>query len=350
MATDTMFEFMGIRVDPVEEPIGASLNTVTTAAPPAGRVAAAQSYIFDGRLNDSFRAVNLLLDKGVPVRRTDTGDFVVSANPALVSIAARTGVSFDEWRGTAAHEVKRLRVAMYQRYRGGNMDEGWTRLLLEQFGFPYTTALDADVKKGGLRDRFDLLILPDDSTAAITGERPPNAPRIEEQYPPEYRSGIGEDGVKGLKEFVEKGGTLVTLGSAGDFAIEKLGVGLRNVVSGRSTKEFWCPGSTLHAFFDNTHALAHGMPKEGLVLYLSGNPVFEIAPSARNERYEVIVRYAARDLLESGWLVGEQALVNKAAVVSASMGEGRVILFGMRPQHRAQTHGTFKLLFNALLR
>jgi hypothetical protein len=304
----------------------------------------------DGRLNDSFRAVNLLLDKGVTVRRTGNGDFVAGPNPALASVAAQTGVSFEEWRGAAANEVKRLRIAMYQRYRGGNMDEGWTRLLLEQFGFPYTTILDADIKKSGFEDRFDLVILPDDSTAAITGERPANAPRFEEQYPPEYRSGIGEDGIKALKAFVEKGGTLVTLGGAGNFAIDKLGVGLRNVVSGRSTKEFWCPGSTLHAIFDNTHPLAWGMPKEGLVLHLSGSLAFEIAPSARNERYEVVVRYAARDLLESGWLVGEETLANKAAVVSARMGEGRLILYGFRPQHRAQTHGTFKLLFNALLR
>ena len=92
------------------------------------------------------------------------------------------------------------------------------------------------------------------------------------------------------------------------------------------------------------------MPAEGLLLYLGGNPAFEVVPGDHNERYEVAARFADRDLLESGWLVGEAALAKKAAVVSAAYDEGRVILYGIRPQHRAQTHGTFKLLFNALVR
>jgi len=63
----------------------------------------------------------------------------------------------------------------------------------------------------------------------------------------------------------------------------------------------------------------------------------------------VIARYADRDVLQSGWLVGEQFLFKKAAMVSAGMGKGRVIVVGFRTQHRAQTYGTFKLLFNNLI-
>jgi hypothetical protein len=91
------------------------------------------------------------------------------------------------------------------------------------------------------------------------------------------------------------------------------------------------------------------MPSEGLALYTRGNPVFEVTPSAHNERFQVVVRYADRDLLESGWLIGEEALAKRAAVIVAEHEGGRVVLFGIRPQHRAQTHGTFKLLFNALI-
>jgi len=369
MATDTMFEFMGVRVDPVDEPVQTDAEKLTAEVPVEGRLApGAALYALDGRLNDSFRAVNLLLDSGAVVRRLHApwrerkaGDFLVSgAEAALREAARRTGVDFtalSEDPGAQARPLERLRVAMYQRYWGGNMDEGWTRLLLEQYGFPYKSVMDAEVKKGGLSS-FDVFILPDDSTARITGERreaPGRGPGVEggppeEAYPPEYRSGLGDDGVKAVREFVEKGGTLLTFGNASMFPIEKLGLSLRNAVAGRSPKEFWCPGSTLRVRFDNRHPLGWGMPAEGLVVYLRGNPVFEILPSANNERYETVVRYAERDLLESGWLIGEQALAGKPAMVSARLGKGRVVLIGFRAQHRAQTDGTFKLVFNALLR
>jgi hypothetical protein len=366
MATDTMFEFMGVRVDPVDAAVTANVEKVAAPVRPEARAARGSAgWWFDGRLNDSFRAVNLLIDKGVAVRRADraahglrVGDFVVAtaSESAIAGVAKETGVDFQALNGDvgeASHEVNRLRLAMYQRYRGGNMDEGWTRFLLEQFGYPYTSLMDAEIKKGGLRERYDAIVLPDDSTGAITGERSEprgGARRPPETYPPEYRSGIGEDGVKALVEFVEKGGTLVALGGASNFAIEKLGVNVRNVVANVSSLEFFCPGSTLRVRVDNTNPLGYGMPSEALAVYLSGNPVFEITPGQRNEDYEVIARYADRDLLESGWLLGEDRIAKQAAMVAARVGQGRVVLIGFRTQHRAQTHGTFKLLFNALIR
>jgi len=371
MATDTMSELMGARVEPLDEAIEGERRKLTGAVVRAGRVAPGPAaYALDGRLNHSFRAVNLLLDKGVAVRRVEKpgqgllpGDFLVAAGSeaALAGIAKETGVDFvaleTEFK-QAAHEVKRLRTGMYQRYWGGNMDEGWTRWLLEHFRFPYTTLLDAEIKKGGLNEKYDVIILPEDSTAMITGERGAGPGRErgegprrpEEAYPPEYRSGLGTEGVKALRAFVEKGGTLVTLGGASNFAIERFELNLRNVVANRSSKEFWCPGSTLHVKFDNLHALAYGMPAEGLALYLGGNPVFEVVPSQHNERYEIIVRYTDRDLLQSGWLIGEGMIAKKAAMVAARYKEGQIVLIGFRAQHRAQTHGTFKLLFNALIR
>ncbi len=366
LATDTMFEFMGVRVDPSDDPVRTELERVAAELKPQGAVPPGPTlYALDGRLNDAFRAVNLLLDRGVPVRRLHSawqdrrpGDFIVSGSAAaLAEVARATGVDFiplKEDPGPAARALERLRIGMYQRYWGGNMDEGWTRLLLEQFGFPYSSVLDAEIKQGGLRQKYDVFVLPDDSTARITGERrerpgePPAPP--EEEYPPEYRSGIGEEGVKALREFVEQGGVLLTLGNASMFPIEKLGLRLRNVVVGRSSREFWCPGSTLRVRFDTTHPLAYGMPEAGLALYLAGNPVFEILPSSANDRYETVVRYAERDLLASGWLIGEQVIANKPAMIAARMGKGQVVMIGFRAQHRAQTHGTFKLVFNAFFK
>jgi hypothetical protein len=363
MATHTMNEFMGVRVDPIDEAPGGDFEVLSGEVAVAGQVeSGGPAYVLDGRLNDSFKAVNLLLDKRIPVSRAGRagsgfrpGDFIVTALPdaqgLLNQVAAQTGVDFkalSSYPAGATHEVKRMRTAMYQRYWGGNMDEGWTRFLLEQFAFPYTSLLDAEIKKGNLREKYDLIILPHDSAGMITGERLESWEGRMPAYPPEYRSGIGKEGVEALKAFVEKGGTLVTLGEASNLAIDKFGLNVRNVVEKTDSKEFFCPGSTLRVTCDDNHPLAYGMPSESLVLFWSG-PAFEITPSQHNEDYETIVRYAERDILQSGWLIGEKYLANKAAMVSAGLGQGRVILIGFRTQHRSQTHGSFKLLFNALL-
>jgi hypothetical protein len=148
--------------------------------------------------------------------------------------------------------------------------------------------------------------------------------RPAESTPPEYHSGIGSDGVNALKAFVQKGGTLVTLGGATAFGIEKFSLPVRNVLASRATKDFFCPGSTLRATFDNRNPLAYGMPSEGLVLF-HYSPAFEVVPNAFNERYGFIVRYADRDLLQSGWLIGEENLAGKLGMVAATYGAGRVV-------------------------
>ncbi len=256
------------------------------------------------------------------------------------------------------------------------------RLVLEQFNFPYKSIFDPEIKAGNLIDKYDVLVIPSDSTATITGEAPaagaagggrggrggggaaaaPAAARAAVAAEkaeaeavaaaatrrPNTAPGFGAEGVNAIRDFVQKGGTLVTLNAATAFPVDRLGIGVRNVLAGKTTKEFWCPGSTLKVTFDNTNPIAYGMPSHGLALYLD-SPAFEItAPSAEN--YEIVVRYEDRELLESGWLVGEENLARKAAVVSAKLGQGRVVLIGFPAQHRAQTHGTYKLLFNALVR
>jgi hypothetical protein len=168
------------------------------------------------------------------------------------------------------------------------------------------------------------------------------------KYPPEYRSGMGKEGVESIKKFVEAGGKLVTFNEACDFAIEKFGLRLFNALKDVRPKDFFCPGSTLRAKVDTANPLGYGMSEDALILFWS-SPAFDIVPSEFNENYEVIVQYPERDLLQSGWLVGEDKIAKKVAMVSARQGKGRVILIGFRAQHRAQTHGTFKLLFNALL-
>lgn len=363
MSTDNVAEYMGVRVDPVNTAVEGNYPVVTETVAPVGTVTKGKNgYVLAGSSNDSFTALNLLWNNKVKVSRVtkagnglQPGDFIVSAlsNNLANQIAKQTGVSFkalDIDASGQSQPVSRQRIALFQRYLGGNIDEGWSRLLLEKFEFPYTTLMDKELKAGELNKKYDVIILPDDNLSRMTGENlgefSGNRP---DAFPPEYRSGFGQQGVNTLKDFVEKGGVLLTFGQAGELPIEKFKLPIRNVVKGVPSKKFWSPGSTLKMNFDNTNPLAFGMPTTGLGLFTGGNEVYEVIPSDRNDKIERIITYTTRDILQSGWLLGEDVIAEKAAMVSVGMGQGKVVMIGFRPQHRVQTHGTFKLVFNSLV-
>jgi hypothetical protein len=372
LSTDAINEMMGVRVDHVAGPLKVDAKFITEAPTPAGKVPAGKpGYTLSVKLDAAFLAVNQLQQKGIKVSRIDVdapgltkGDFLVTggAEADMKAIATATGVDFNPVASvptTGTHALKRLHIGLYQRYGGGNVDEGWTRWLLEHFGYDYNSLFDPELKKGDLNAKYDVIIFPDDSTQTLTGEAAPAGAAGRggrgggegggrEDTPPEYRTGFGEEGVKALRDFVQKGGTIVTLGQASNFGMDKLGVRARNAIAGLPTKQFWCPGSTLHVKVDNNNPLAYGMPTEALALYLQGDPVFDLPGGNGSETYSVIASYGKRDILESGWLVGETNITGKPAMISAGMGKGKVVLVGFRTQHRAQTYGTFKLLFNAI--
>ena len=373
MSTDTFGEFMGVRSDPIGERVASALVKLTAPVPLGGAVAsgASNGYVLDGRLNDSFRAAFLLLDRGIAVRRASQasadgsvkpGDFIVASGD-VAAVAKQAGVDFVALKlpvTTGVYELRKPRVAMLQRYGGGNMDEGWTRLMFEQFSVPYKSIMDAEIKAGSLESKYDTIILPADSIFSMTGERPPQGQGGPggggggfgggpDNTPAEYRSGFGADGVKALQAFVQKGGTLLTFANAGDLPIQRFGLPLRNIVNGLPSKQFWSPGSTLRVTFRNSNPLVYGMPSEGLALYMAGGQVYEVTSTDSSQDVEILSTYVERDILQSGWLLGEQVIAKKAAAVSVKHGAGKVVLIGFRPQHRDQTHGTFKLVFNALL-
>ncbi len=370
-ATQTMAEFKGVKVVEAESmPVG-KFRAVDIVEPPRPSVdKSSHGHLFDGRINDSFKALNLLHRAGLRVCRVTEdvdlkgvrlpkGSFYIPEQGnerVLRKVAGDAHLRFiglEAEPGFKCEPIKPLRVAMYQRYWGGNMDEGWTRWLLEQYGFEYTTVMDKEVKEG--LDGYDVLILPSDSPALITGEK------VEEYYekrfkgamtapvlPPEYKTGIGEEGVKKVKEWVEKGGRLLCLYESCEFATEKLGVPVQNTVKELGPKEFHCPGSTLRVNIDNGHPLGYGMPEKGLIL-LRGNHAYAVKAVHCNEDYRVVVSYPEEDLMQSGWLIGEKHLARKAALIEAKVKEGRVVLYGFAPQMRALTDATFKLFFNALV-
>jgi glutamine amidotransferase-like uncharacterized protein len=120
------------------------------------------------------------------------------------------------------------------------------------------------------------------------------------------------------------------------------------VVSGLESTEFWCPGSTLRITVNGTHPLAAGLPSESFATFLAGSQVYDITEASRRGEVDVLASYVDKDVLRSGWLIGESTIAGKAAAVSVRLGRGQVVLLGFRAQHRAQTHGTYKFVFNAL--
>jgi len=366
---DVMPEFMGVRVDPVDCTFKADLTKIEGAAWPEGGVGGESKigYALDPRLNDSFAAVNKMLKEGAEVWRSadplECGDvclppgaFIIKGakKDKLAKVAADKHVVLHPLseEPKSATQAGAPKIGLFQRYYGGNADEGWTRLVLEQFDFPYTTLMDKEIKGGGLAEKYDVIIIPNDSEAMITGEKLEEYAKARGRplpdFPEEYRSGIGKEGVESLREFVKAGGRLVCLNASSEFAIDAFDLKVRNVLKGLDRKEFFCPGSTLHAEIDTCHPLGYGMPSEELVFHWD-SLAFEVLPSGDNDRYDVVVSYGERDLMESGWLIGEKHLSKRPAMVVARVGEGEVVLFGFRPQHRAQTHGTYKLFFNSLL-
>ncbi len=366
MSGDVLAEFMGVRVDEASTPVGADLEVVLERKMPAGEVAgsAPDGYLVDGALNDAFRAVNRLFAAGASVSRVtadaagaESGDFVVAAgtDPAtLREVAAATGVAFTAApAGAATTPLSQRRIGMYQRFYGGNMDEGWTRLLLEDFDFEYTSLFDEEILTGDLHERWDVIILPADSKEMMLGPSPDAASGGRGPdpagTPPEFRSGFGREGAEALDAFARAGGTLVTFAQAGQLVLDEFDVPVRDAVAGMWGNEFWAPGSTLRVSVDTSSRFGFGMPEDALIAYLAGGQVYETVPGRRSSDVRRVVTYRDRDLLQSGWLLGEEAIANKAAMVSVRHGEGEIVMIGFRAQHRAQTHGTFKLFFNALV-
>jgi hypothetical protein len=166
--------------------------------------------------------------------------------------------------------------------------------------------------------------------------------------PPEYKGGIDESGLKALREFVAAGGSLITLGRSTQFAIEKLQAPFRDALQGVSRENFFCPGSILRVLVNNAHPLAFGMPAEADA-YFVNSMALDAAPSFASMPTSVVVLFPKSGLLRSGWLQGESYLANKVGAAETRLGKGRIVLLPLRVQNRAQTHGTFKLLFNAIL-
>jgi hypothetical protein len=239
----------------------------------------------------------------------------------------------------AAAPVEAPRLAVYRSY-DASMDEGWTRWVLDSRKVAYASIVDSVVRAGHLKTKFDVIVLPDQSPHGLLEGLP--SPR----YPAPYAGGLGADGVDALRQFVQEGGTLIALNDASRFAIQSLLLPVRNVLEAVPDDEFYAPGSIFRLELDTTAAEAHGMPPESIA-WFEGGPAFDVLDSTQ---VRVIGRYPAdpAQLLLSGWVLHPERVAGRAALVEARVGQGRVVLFGFRPQYRGQSLETYPLLFNSL--
>jgi hypothetical protein len=235
--------------------------------------------------------------------------------------------------------TKPVRLALYRSWTA-SMDEGWTRWLFDTFNIPYTSLRDADVRAGNLREKFDVIVLPSMRMREIAEGR------AKDTAPPELTGGITDAGVENLRRFVEDGGTLVCWDESTELAIKRFGLPVKNALEGLRPSDFYCPGSILRIEVDTAHPLARGLAHL-TDAYFINSAAFEVTDS---KRAQVVARYAERkeDVLRSGWLLGAQHLAGRAAVVETTLGKGRIVLIGFRPQHRGQSWGTFPFVFNAI--
>jgi hypothetical protein len=350
---------MGIETVFVKNPFNADLVKLERVEMPAGNVSGEGSrYILSHEPNNSLVAVNRLLKKGYEISwLTDEveingkiyvpGAIVVMEAAGLEQVmkelsenlgidAVRTDVPLSN-----SMRIRAPRAALYQPW-GGNMDEGWTRWLMEQNEFPFVTIHPEDLREGDPSSKFDVIIFPDMRKEQIcdglTGE----------STPPEYRGGIGETGIQALRRFIEEGGTVISLGQSSLLMTDEFAAPFRDSLQGVGREDFLCPGSILRVLVDNTHPIAYGMKNQADAMF-SNSLVLEPVPSFSTMESSIVVRYPAGNLLRSGWLHGETHLHNKVGLAEVRLGKGRMVLIPIRVQHRAQPYGTFKLLFNAIL-
>jgi len=289
--------------------------------------------------------VNALLGSGVDVFRTtkssgciEAGSFLIPLDAAakVAELAPDLGIIVETAGEVLAPKVKLSlpRIGVYKGYRGIG-DEGWLRLVLEQYGFPFVSVTNQRIRRGGLAKEFDTIIFPSQPGQFIRdGNRPGS-------LPPEYVGGLGSEGKEAMAEFMESGGVGVFIDGATGWVISELGLGCTNVVGDKKPQEFFVPGSILKTIIDTEHPLGYGLPRELPV-------VFQRSPAWDTVDGSVVARYPATEPLLSGWLLGSQFILNKASLIDYPVGKGKAVLFGWNPYFRAQARGTYKALFNSI--
>jgi len=372
---------MGVTCDRVETPFEVSMEKLGKAPYASLSTAPEKSssayIVLDCRMNASYSIVFSLLKNKAEMSRSKEkiktekftaapGSFIVKNTAAVQKLLPDL---MKKWHGKSygldsisdipTSPLKNPRIGLYQSWMS-NMDEGWTRYVFDDLEVPYSTLHNKDfkpIKKGkkeekvDLKAKYDVIVFAsEDSDMIIQGKPSPTSrwARFFTEMPPPYDGGIGKEGVEALKSFVEKGGILVTLNDACSLVFKEFKAPVSDSLERVERSRFFCPTSLLKIQVDNTSPIGYGMPKEAAAMFSRSLAFSTRIPPAEWDR-KVVASYPEENILLSGWLLGEDVLARKAAVVDTKYKNGHIILIGIRCQFRAQSHGTYKFLLNSFL-
>ncbi|MBO0722560.1 MAG: peptidase, partial [Blastocatellia bacterium] len=378
---------MGVRFDRILDGFDGPFEKLSGfAKPPAGHVNTtpqAAGYLLSHEVNDSFIATNRLLKDNDEVywikqpfnangKSFPAGTIFIpvkaSLAPKLQKLAEEFGLNFEAIAKKPAgdlYKLRPLRVGLWDRYCG-SIPSGWTRWLLERFEFPFTVVYPKTLDGEDLASKFDVLIFVDGAIPLRESRGPGEGgggfgcmQPSPDDLPEEYRGWLGSvtlsKTVPAIKKFLEAGGTVLTIGSSTNLGyhaglpitnalIERTGEGVERPLS---REKYYIPGSLLQVSVDNTNPLAYGMP-EKVDVFFDNSPVFHLKPEAGLKGVNPVAWFAGDKPLRSGWAWGQKYLEDGVAVIDASVGKGKLLMFGPEIAYRAQPHGTFKFLFNGI--
>jgi len=373
---------MGVRFDRILDGFDGPFEKVSGLQKPLpGRVTGTPTagYVMSHAANDSFTAVNRLLAAGEEVAwltsGPSAGTFFITAKgttrPVLDKLAADLGLSFEGAAARPAGDalpLRKVRIALADQY-GGSMPSGWTRWILEQYEFPFEVVFPKTLDEANLSAKYDVIIFPSGvgpapagggrgfgGGAGAGGGRGGGPQNIPAEYQPMQGAYSAATTLPQVKKFLEAGGTVLAVGrSAMNFA-QLMQLPVSNHLTEKSPdgtsrpipqEKFYVPGSILRVTVDTTAPLAHGITNP-VDVFFDNSPVFELAPDASLKGVRPVAWFESATPLRSGWAYGQGYLERGVQVLDASVGAGKLYMFGPEITFRAQPHGTFKFLFNGI--
>jgi hypothetical protein len=348
---------MGVNVDTVSDPLlpeqrGLMAKIDKVDLPESSVDGTGTTFAVSHKANASFQLVNAALQAGAsvslaqdPVKTatgTETGAFLIGgiSHSAIADLGKKYAVSAAAVSAPAhTLPIKKARVGLYRPW-APSIDEGWTRWILENYGFEPKSIYNADMRSADLRLRYDVIILPDMSSKLLTDGFGIGV------LPGQYAGGIGDDGLENLREFTRGGGTLIALNRAASGLISLMSLPVENTIEGAKSDKFFCSGALLRVETEHAEMPANYGVSEAPVIMFQNGPAFQSLPGFHGV---ALARYPKEtNPLESGLLLHPEAIEGKAAAVELAYGKGRILLFGFKPQFRGQSHATYKYLFNEL--